>query len=101
MDPVYPKAGVLHPEPETGPQESVLSVLLQAFDIRKDDADLRALENAPPEKAAESFERLRTRHPLRPEFRHFIVDLDKTHINLADTFAALGFEIRTIQSVSI
>ncbi len=99
MDPVYPDARVLHPAPETVPQESVLSVLLQAFDIRKDDADLRALESAPPEKAAESFERLRTRHPLRPEFRHFIVDLDKTHINLAEVFAALGFEIRHTERI--
>ena len=99
MDPVYPEARMLHPAPETGPQESVLSVLLQAFDIRKDDADLRALQSAPPEKAAESFERLRTRHPLRPEFCHFIVDLDKTHINLAQTFAALGFEIRHTERI--
>ena len=99
MAPVYPEARVLHPSPETGPQESVLSVLLQAFDIRKDDAELRALQSAPPEKAAESFERLRTRHPLRPEFRHFIVDLGKTHINLAATFAALGFEIRHTERI--
>ena len=94
MNPVYPEARVLHPAPETESQGSILSVLLQAFDIRKDDADLRALQSAPPEKAAESFERLRTRHPLRPEFRHFIVDLDKTHIDLAETLTALGFEIR-------
>ena len=72
MNPVYPEARVLHPAPETGPQESVLSVLLQAFDIRKDDADLRALERAPPEKAAESFERLRTRHPCG---RNFVISL--------------------------
>ena len=99
MNPLYPEARVLHPASETGSQESVLAVLLQAFDIRKDDADLRALESAPPEKAAESFERLRTRHPLRPEFRHFIVDLNKTHIHLAATFAALGFEIRHTEHI--
>jgi erythronate-4-phosphate dehydrogenase len=89
----YPKPGHLQPEPSSEDQESVLSVLLQAFDILKSDANLRALAEISPDKAAVSFELLRTKHPLRPEFRHFIVDLDKRHINLAGTFAALGFQL--------
>jgi erythronate-4-phosphate dehydrogenase len=94
MNPVYPEDRLLHSAPEADAQESILSVLLQAFDIRKEDAGLRALKGSTQEKATASFERLRTRHPLRPEFRHFIVDFDKRHINLADTFASLGFKIR-------
>jgi erythronate-4-phosphate dehydrogenase len=94
IEPVYPEDRVLLPAPGTYAQESVLSVLLQAFDIRKEDADLRALRDVAPDRAAESFERLRTRKPLRPEFRHFIVDLDKRHIHLAEIFEALGFKTR-------
>jgi len=93
-NPAYPEDRELHPAPGAGPQESVCSVLLQAFDIRKDDADLRSLRDVSPELAAGKFELLRTRKPLRPEFRHFIVDLDKRHIHLGDTFAALGFKVR-------
>ncbi|HTY62296.1 MAG TPA: 4-phosphoerythronate dehydrogenase [Acidobacteriota bacterium] len=94
LNPVYPADQVLRAAPEKDPQTSVLSVLLQAFDLQKQDADLRTLQDAATETAAEGFERLRTRKPLRPEFRHFIVDLDKRHIHLADTFAALGFGIK-------
>lgn len=90
--PIYPEDRVLKPAPETDGQESVLSVLLQAFDLRKEDADLRAQRDATPDMAAEGFERLRTRKPLRPEFPHFIVDLDKRHIHLAGIFTALGFK---------
>jgi len=93
LESLYPKSGHLQPEPASEDQESVLSVLLQAFDILKADANLRAITEISPDKVAASFERLRTKHPLRPEFRHFIVDLDKRHINLAGTFAALGFQL--------
>ncbi len=93
MSPVYPEDRVLRPAPGTDSQASVLSVLLQAFDVRKEDADLRALHCVPPERAAEGFELLRTRKPLRPEFSHFIIDLDKRHINLGEVFAALGFQV--------
>ena len=89
---LYPKSRPLRPEPATTGQDSVSSVLLQAFDLPKADAGLRSLAKDTPEKASAGFERLRTGHPLRPEFRHFIIDLDERHIDLADTFAALGFK---------
>lgn len=94
MKAVYPENRILRPEPGISPQDSVLSVLLQAFDVCREDEDLRALQGATNEKAAESFERLRTRRPLRPEFCHFTVDLDKRHIHLASVFKDLGFRIR-------
>lgn len=93
MRAVYPENRILRPKPGISPQDSVLSVLLQAFDVRREDTDLRALQDATHEKAAENFERLRTRRPLRPEFCHFTVVLDKRHINLAGVFKDLGFKI--------
>jgi len=95
---LYPESRYLRPEPATAGQDSVLSVLLQAFDLLQADAGLRALAEDIPEKASIGFERLRTGHPLRPEFRHFIIDLDERHIDLADTFAALGFKPKGIES---
>jgi erythronate-4-phosphate dehydrogenase len=95
MDSLYPQSSLLRPEPESGSenQHGVLSVLLQAFDILKADADLRDLAGSSINYAAASFERLRTEYPLRPEFRHFAVELDKRHIDLAGTFTALGFQV--------
>ncbi len=84
---------LLRPEPGAGGQEAVLSVLLQAFDLLKEDAGLRALGNLPPAEAAGGFERLRTRKPLRPEFCHFLVDPGERNIHLSGTFEALGFRI--------
>jgi erythronate-4-phosphate dehydrogenase len=97
INPPYPEDRMLSPTPGADAQESILSVLLQAFDIRKEDADLRALRNSPLDEAAANYERLRTRKPLRPEFSHFIVDLDKRNINLAGTFSSLGFRIKRVE----
>jgi erythronate-4-phosphate dehydrogenase len=90
----YPKSRLLRPQPGMEAQESVLSVLLQAFDIMKADALFRALTGISSDQAAAGFERLRTQHPLRPEFRHFTVDLNELHIDLGETYAALGFQIK-------
>jgi erythronate-4-phosphate dehydrogenase len=91
-DTLYPESCRIHPEKNTGSQEAVLSVLQQVCNLKKDDADLRALACAPGNQAAEQFENLRTRHPLRPEFPHFIVDLAAQDRDLADMFIALGFQ---------
>jgi erythronate-4-phosphate dehydrogenase len=90
---LYPASRPISPEPQAGVQDGVLSVLLQVSDLLKADAGLRALA-ATPEQAAAGFEQLRTQHPLRPEFRHFIVDLDQRHIDLSETFAKLGFRLK-------
>jgi erythronate-4-phosphate dehydrogenase len=94
-DAFYPESRLIAPQQGVAKQGAILSVLLQAFDVTKDDADLRALGFAAAEDAAASFDRLRNDHLLRPEFSHFIVDLAERHGKLAETFSALGFKIRT------
>jgi erythronate-4-phosphate dehydrogenase len=91
----YPESASLTPAPGTEAQENILSVLLQAFDIRNADEIFRGLSGLSPEQAATGFERLRTKGPLRPEFRHFAVGLDKRQLDLAEIYTALGFQIRT------
>ena len=91
-DTFYPESIRIQPRTGIGSQDAVLSVLQQVFNLEEDDADLRALAGAPSNRTAEQFEKLRTQHPLRPEFRHFIVDLAAEHSDLAEIFAGLGFQ---------
>ena len=73
-------------------QDTIRSVVLQAYDVRRDDADLRAVIGMPAIAAEERFDRLRDHYPLRPEFSHFIVE-PAAGSGLATVFQALGFEI--------
>ena len=73
-------------------QAAVRSVVLQAYDIRRDDADLRAVIGMPAIAAGERFDRLRDHYPLRPEFSHFIVE-PAAGSGLTPVLQALGFEI--------
>jgi erythronate-4-phosphate dehydrogenase len=68
-----------------------LGSVLQAFDILVPDANLRALERFAPDVAASAFDRLRNDYPLRPEFRHFMVELDAKNEELAAPLSGLGF----------
>jgi erythronate-4-phosphate dehydrogenase len=93
LDAAYPKPRLLRAEPKAAGQEAVLSVLVQAYDISKDDAGLRAMGSLTAERAAEGFGRLRSDYAFRPEFCHFMVDLGERNGDLAETFASLGFKV--------
>jgi erythronate-4-phosphate dehydrogenase len=75
-------------------QDAIRSVVLQAYDIRRDDTILRASKEISGDAAAQGFDRLRTGYPLRPEFSHYIVELAE-HAWLAPTLEALGFVVDT------
>ncbi len=93
-DSFYPESRLIRPTQGLSDQDTVLSLLLQVFNIVKDDADLRALGSTATARAAAGFDQLRNEHPLRPEFSHYEVDLAKQHSNLAKTVEALGFKFR-------
>jgi erythronate-4-phosphate dehydrogenase len=80
------------PQSGTAGQDAIRSVVLQAYDIRRNDADLRAIVGTPAIVAGERFDRLRDHYPLRPEFSHFIVE-PAAGSRLTTVFQALGFEI--------
>jgi erythronate-4-phosphate dehydrogenase len=90
---IYPPVVRLHPESGNRGQQAMRSIVLQAYDVMKDDADLRALQDLPAKEAALAFDRLRNRYPLRPEFHHFIVELPQGETGLAGTLEGLGFGI--------
>jgi erythronate-4-phosphate dehydrogenase len=92
----YPGPIQIHPSNETSDLRVILSVLEQINDLTQDDADLRAFGSYPKERAAEAaegFEDLRTGQVLRPEFPHFVVELEEHQKRLADLFIGLGFRI--------
>jgi erythronate-4-phosphate dehydrogenase len=90
---IYPPLARIAPAPGTSGLDAICSVVLQAFDIRVPDANLRALEPLAPEVSASAFDRLRNDYPLRPEFCHFVVELNEGNAELAAPLAELGFRI--------
>lgn len=88
----YPETQRIHPAHETAMQDAVASVLHQVYDIEKDDTNLRELAGIPAKQSSEGFEQLRTKHPLRPEFPHYIIELNEQQKDLAGVFANIGFK---------
>jgi erythronate-4-phosphate dehydrogenase len=84
---LYPKEQLMRPLGQSAGQDAVLSTLLRVFDISRSDADLRGT------RTAADFIQLRINHPLRPEFRHFRIDLRDQDGKLQDIFTGLGFEV--------
>ncbi len=86
---------ILRPEPERTGRDAILSVILKAYNILDDDANLRKLGSAAPAPASGAgFEQVRRTYPFRAEFPHFTVVLDGEHLRLSTIFKALGFQVR-------
>jgi erythronate-4-phosphate dehydrogenase len=84
---LYPKETLIDSLGQSAGQDAVLSMLLQAFDISGFDSDLRR------SRTAADFIQMRINHPLRPEFRHFRIDLRHQDGKLQDIFTGLGFQV--------
>jgi erythronate-4-phosphate dehydrogenase len=94
---LYPAAARVSPDEGTKGDDALCSVVLQAYNILRDDSSLRAQHSLPPDRARAGFDRLRNEYPFRPEFRHFIVDLPKEQNGLAGIIGALGFLIAGVE----
>jgi erythronate-4-phosphate dehydrogenase len=94
-DSLFSDPVMIRPEKKQTEQDAVLSVLLQAYDILGDDGNLRELGGiASLPDACKGFDRLRSKYRFRPEFRHFIVDLNEQCVKLSGIFEALGFQVQ-------
>lgn len=91
---IFPPVARLRPASGARGQDAIRSVVLQAYDILRDDSKLRALKSLPPEEARTQFDRQRNEYPLRAEFRHYMVELPKDLGVLAPTFEGLGFQVK-------
>jgi erythronate-4-phosphate dehydrogenase len=92
-------AGNLFPQPrrlcvEHGArgQEAVRSIVLQAYDVLKDDTGLRSLSQSGGNAPLFGFDRLRNAYALRLEFPNFVVEVPEES-GLQPILAALGFRV--------
>jgi erythronate-4-phosphate dehydrogenase len=90
---IYPRPQRLQSTPGAKGQDALCSIVLQAYDILRDDANLRALKSLPSEGARAGFDRLRNEYPLRPEFRHCVAEPAVHDDELASKLKGLGFQV--------
>ncbi len=90
---LYPPPARIAPPVGTRGLDAVRSIVLQVHDILETDARLRELHSLTQDEAAVAFDRLRNDYPLRPEFRHFVVELDDSNAELASPLEGLGFSV--------
>lgn len=90
---LYPAASAIRPEAGLKSEDALRSVVLEAYNILRDDGSLRDLHGLPEDCAGAGFDRLRNEYPLRPEFRHFVVDLPKDQLGRGEIIGGLGFQV--------
>jgi erythronate-4-phosphate dehydrogenase len=90
---MYPERRTLRPDSTTSVQATLAAVIRQAYDITSDDRLLRGLARLPAQEAAIGFDRLRTHYLLRPEFRHYQVELPGELTEAGGILEALDFEV--------
>ena len=90
-DGFYPPVRRIRPQTECAPWKTISDVLSKAYDIEKDDEDLRKLASLPEIFRGKSYEQLRAARFLRQEFPHYTVELDEPGRGLADIFTGIGF----------
>lgn len=77
---------------EKASEEILWDIVRQVYDIRRDDADMRA-ESSPEERRAVHFDNLRKGYHMRREFRYTVVRLKDPPAGLANTVSSLGFQV--------
>jgi erythronate-4-phosphate dehydrogenase len=90
---VYPKPLRLRSAPGSRGQDALRTLVAQAYDILRDDANLRALKSLSGENAKSGFDRLRNEYPLRPEFRHYMVETAEPDGESIARLKGLGFQV--------
>ncbi len=79
---------------DDAPAEEILPLLVcRAYDIRRDDAALRASMKLPSPERARAFDRLRAGYPRRLEFRHTKVVVPPNLSHIRKTLRGLGFTV--------
>jgi len=79
---------------ETGNDLAVVrAIVLCAYDVRQDDARLRAMLSLPAAERASAFDRLRKDYPVRREFTEATVQLDEPAGAIGELLSGLGFAV--------
>ncbi|KPJ91676.1 MAG: hypothetical protein AMJ53_11120 [Gammaproteobacteria bacterium SG8_11] len=72
--------------------------VVNAYDIMKDDAALRAIRKLDPEQRGGYFDTLRKNYPVRREFSNYEVILSQDRQPLVRSLQGLGFKVETAAS---
>jgi erythronate-4-phosphate dehydrogenase len=75
------------------PQDAVRAAVLAAYDVRRDDADLRRMLHHPAAERPAVFDRLRRDYPVRREFNRYTVRLHSAAREAAAQLTGLGFRV--------
>lgn len=73
-------------------QEAIQQAVKAIYDIKKDDAKLRAVLNMPTGKKCATFDRLRKEYPVRREFQNTQIITDKKS-KLVKKLSGIGFKV--------
>jgi len=89
---IFPPTATVRPLRNPDICEALRSITLQAYNIFRDDNNLRSLRSLRRPQAARCFDQLRNNYPFRPEFRHFTVELLPEDHHFAAICQAIGFQ---------
>jgi erythronate-4-phosphate dehydrogenase len=79
-------------------QVAIRQAVMAAYDIRRDSAALKTLQDLPRANRAAAFDRLRADYPERREFRQLKLTLPANSTGLATKLRGLGFQLNETES---
>jgi erythronate-4-phosphate dehydrogenase len=74
-------------------EDIVETLILHAYDIRRDDAAMKAIADLPEGKRASAFDGLRAHYPARWEFHHTRASLAGNQSSLEEALKRIGFVV--------
>ncbi len=94
--PESPKIDLTNPQivsQKLSEEQLLYNAILSAYDIVKDDCDLRKITKMPLADRTAHFDNLRKNYPIRREFASQRVKVSPQHKILSEKLAALGFNL--------
>lgn len=96
--PCAPRSGsdpkILNFSDDADDREVIKTAILASYDVRLDDAKLRAVLHVPPKQVTPYFDSLRKNYPVRREFNHTELRIPTGRGELAQKLRALGFAVK-------
>jgi erythronate-4-phosphate dehydrogenase len=83
-----------YPEADT-PEESIERIISEIYDIKKDDNDLRKINDPGVNGRGKYFDQLRKNYPVRREFSNYTIRINKKLKREIDILTALRFKLKT------
>jgi erythronate-4-phosphate dehydrogenase len=83
-------------DPSRTLEDIVESLVLHAYNIRRDDAAMKAIAGLPAPQRGVAFDRLRATYPARYEFENTSVFVPKSRDKIRRVLSAVGFAVRLV-----